>query len=238
MLKVLIPKARDSNPLVASNVLMCLGELAVVGGTELLERVPDMMRLIIDTLQDPSHTHKRDAALHTLGQLCSNTGYVIDPLLDYPHLLELLSRALKGEASTTVRRSIIKVMGILGALDPYKRQVRPTKVKHRRRLMRLGDSLQKKVVDEAHSEPARTVSSTDVSVALNTSGPSSEEYYQAVVINSLLKILKDGALVSSHHTVIEAIMAIFKTQGLKCVSFLPQVSCQRFCRSLYLHATH
>ncbi|KAG8995960.1 phosphatidylinositol kinase- protein kinase tor1 [Tulasnella sp. JGI-2019a] len=203
MLKVLIPKARDPNPLVASNVLMCLGELAVVGGTELIERVPDMMRLIIDTLQDPSHAHKRDAALHTLGQLCSNTGYVIEPLLDHPHLLELLSRALKGEASTPVRRSIIKVMGILGALDPYKRQ--------------------KKVVDEAHSEPARAVSSTDVVVALNTSGPSSEEYYQAVVINSLLRILKDSALVSSHPTVIEAIMAIFKTQGLKCVSFLPQI---------------
>ena len=67
--------------------------------------------------------NKRDAALHTLGQLCSNTGYVIDPLLDYPQLLELLWRALKGETSTPVRRSIIRVMGILGALDPYKRQV-------------------------------------------------------------------------------------------------------------------
>ncbi len=126
MLKVLIPKARDPNPLVASNVLTCLGELAVVGGTELIARVPDMMSLIIDTLQDPSHINKRDAALHTLGQLCSNTGYVIDPLLDYPQLLELLSRALKGETSTAARRSIIRVMGILGALDPYKRQVRPS----------------------------------------------------------------------------------------------------------------
>lgn len=87
---------------------------------------------------------------------------------------------------------------------------------------------QTKVIDEAHSEPARTSSATDVSVALNTSGPSSEEYYQAVVINSLLKILKDPSLVSSHHTVIEAIMAIFKTQGLKCVSFLPQVRLSSF----------
>lgn len=26
-----------------------------------------------------------------------------------------------------------------------------------------------------------------------------------------------------HHTVIEAVMNIFKTQGLKCVTFLPQV---------------
>ncbi|KAG8977108.1 phosphatidylinositol kinase- protein kinase tor1, partial [Tulasnella sp. 427] len=94
-------------------------------------------------------------------------------------------------------------MGILGALDPYKRQV--------------------KVIDEAHSEPSRPTSVTDVAVALNTTGPTSEEYYQAVVINSLLKVLKDPTLTTMHHTVIEAIMAIFKTQGLKCISFLPQI---------------
>jgi FKBP12-rapamycin complex-associated protein len=44
-----------------------------------------------------------------------------------------------------------------------------------------------------------------------------------VVINALLGILKDQSLSSQHHTVIEAIMSIFKTQGLKCVTFLPQV---------------
>jgi serine/threonine-protein kinase mTOR len=65
--------------------------------------------------------------------------------------------------------------------------------------------------------------STDVALVLNTTGPSSEEYYQTVVIGALLNVLKDPSLSSSHHAVIEAIMAIFKTQGLKCVSFLPQV---------------
>lgn len=51
----------------------------------------------------------------------------------------------------------------------------------------------------------------------------SDDYYQTVVINALLGILNDQALSSQHHTVIEAIMSIFKTQGLKCVTFLPQV---------------
>lgn len=49
------------------------------------------------------------------------------------------------------------------------------------------------------------------------------EYYQAVVINALVNILHDQTLNSHHHTVVEAIMSIFKTQGLKCASFLPQV---------------
>lgn len=58
---------------------------------------------------------------------------------------------------------------------------------------------------------------------LNTS-TAADDYYQTVVITALLGILSDQSLTSQHHTVIEAIMSIFKTQGLKCVTFLPQVS--------------
>jgi len=65
-------------------------------------------------------------------------------------------------------------------------------------------------------------------VAQLTTSSGSDDYYQTVVITSLLAILKDQGLSSHHHTVIEAIMSIFKTQGLKCVTFLPQVCCFRF----------
>jgi len=57
-----------------------------------------------------------------------------------------------------------------------------------------------------------------------TGASGSDDYYQTVVINALLGILKDQSLGGQHHTVIEAIMSIFKTQGLKCVTFLPQVN--------------
>lgn len=57
-----------------------------------------------------------------------------------------------------------------------------------------------------------------------TTSSASDDYYQTVMITSLLSILKDPSLSSHHHTVIEAIMSLFKTQGLKCVTFLPQVS--------------
>lgn len=62
----------------------------------------------------------------------------------------------------------------------------------------------------------------------------SDDYYQSVVISALLGILKDQSLSSQHHTVIEAIMSIFKTQGLKCVTFLPQVSLALFSRNMKL----
>jgi phosphatidylinositol kinase/protein kinase (PI-3 family) len=69
-------------------------------------------------------------------------------------------------------------------------------------------------------------SQTPVAAAINltyTTSSASDDYYQTVVINALLGILKDQSLNNQHHTVIEAIMSIFKTQGLKCVTFLPQV---------------
>lgn len=124
MLRVLLQKANDSNPAVAANVLMCLGELAAVGGEDVAAHIPELMQVIISRLSDPAHV-KRDAALHTLGQLCSSTGYVITPLVDYPQLLPILGRILRSEsAHREVVREVVKVLGILGALDPYRRKVR------------------------------------------------------------------------------------------------------------------
>ena len=122
MLRVLLPKANDPNPTVAGNLLQALGELACVGGEDVIPHVPELMDTILSKLVDPL-PKKRDAALHTLGQVCSSTGYVVDPLVDHPQLLQILSRILRTEPTQPVRREVIKVLGILGALDPYRRKV-------------------------------------------------------------------------------------------------------------------
>lgn len=122
LLRALLPKANDPNASVAANILMCLGELACVGGDDVLPHVPELMEVILDRLTDPLIV-KRNAALHTLGQVCSSTGYVIQPLVDHPQLMPTLGRILKAEQEPGVRREVIKVLGILGALDPYRRKV-------------------------------------------------------------------------------------------------------------------
>ena len=122
MLRVLLPKANDTNPTVAANVLTCLGELANVGGEDVTPHVPELMEVIMAQLVDPALV-KRAAALRTLGQVCSSTGYVVAPLIDHPQLLQTLSGILRTEPAVNVRREVIKVLGILGALDPYRRKV-------------------------------------------------------------------------------------------------------------------
>ena len=81
----------------ASSILTALGELATVGGEDMVPYIPELMPLIIETLQDQSSPAKRDVAPRTLGQLASNSGYVIEPYVEYPQLLTILVCIVKTE---------------------------------------------------------------------------------------------------------------------------------------------
>lgn len=205
MISVLMPKARDPNATVAATILNAIGELATVGGEDMLMYKDKLMPIIIDALQDQSSNTKREAALRALGQLASNSGYVIQPYLEYPDLLEILQSIIRTEGQQgTLRQETIKLMGILGALDPYKyQQVEERPVEKQRR-----------------NEAAQM---TDISLMMTGLTPSNKEYFPTVVINALLQILRDQSLAQHHASVIEAIMNIFRTLGLECVSFLDRI---------------
>jgi FKBP12-rapamycin complex-associated protein len=65
---------------------------------------------------------------------------------------------------------------------------------------------------------------SDVSLLMSGLGPSSEDYYPTVVINALLKILKDPSLGQQYQHATQAIVNIFQALQLKMVPFLPQVT--------------
>ncbi|CUM64043.1 uncharacterized protein PRCAT00001631001 [Priceomyces carsonii] len=199
----LLPKAKSSSSSVASSAITCLGELAVVGGPDLKPFIPQLMDLILDTFQDQSSSYKRDSALNTLGQLASSSGYVIEPLLEYPQLLGILVGILKLETSPRIRRETVRLLGILGALDPYK--------------YREVEQNSKSITTEQNAPPV------DVALLMQGMSPSNDEYYPTVAINNLMKILKDPSLSAHHNKVIQAVMYIFQTLGLRCVFFLSQI---------------
>jgi FKBP12-rapamycin complex-associated protein len=58
---------------------------------------------------------------------------------------------------------------------------------------------------------------------MNISSPSNDEFYQTVVVNSLVNVLGDTTLTSHHYAAVESVMLIFRTQRLRAVGFLPQV---------------
>lgn len=201
VLRVLIPKARDASPGVSAAIMLALGELAKIGGEDVLPRLDDYMSLIIEMLHDQASVLKRDAALHTLGLVASYSGYVIEPYIKYPSLLSTLVNILKTEGAPATRRETVKVMGTIGALDPYKQVVRDT------------------MEDDTSDLP---VNPTDPTHPMNI-GPSHEEYYPTVAFHALLSILRDTSLSNHHAAVVEAVMYIFNSLRLRCVAFLPQV---------------
>ena len=205
MVAALLPKATDLNAGVAATTIGALGELASVGGEEMKHHIPEIMPIVLEALQDLGSHSKREAALQTLGSFAINSGYVIDPYLDHPQLLGILINIIKTESHEHLRQDAIKLVGVLGALDPYKFQ-----------------QISEGTVESKNNIESQTVS--DVALIMQGLNPSNEEYYPTVVINTLLQtILKDHSLVTYHSAVIDAIVTIFKTLGLKCVPFLGQI---------------
>ena len=204
MVTVLLPKAEDANADVAATTLRALGDLATVGGDEMIKYIPELMKIIIRSLQDLASPKKREAALLTLGQLASNSGYVIDPYIDHPDLLTILVNIIKNEPPGDLRRETIRLMGILGALDPYKHQ---------------------QVIEESPESNLRAEAEAESDVTLIMKGitPSNEDYYPTVVVNTLMNMLKDDTLKQYHSGVVEAVMSIYATMGMKCVPYLNTV---------------
>ena len=205
LVDILIPKAEGRNSAVASTALMSLGQLATVGGTDLVPHIRRLMPTIVTALQDLSSLRKREAALYTLGQLASNCAYVIKPYDEYPQLLDIMIGIIKSEPQGSLRKSTINLLGILGALDPYKYQQ----------------------IKQANGE-ARVVEDeeavTDVSLIIQGMTPANEDYYPKIVFNTLMNnVLKDPSLSIHHTVVIEAIVDIFQALGLKCIPYLAQI---------------
>uniref|UniRef100_A0A2P2LTC6 Serine/threonine-protein kinase TOR n=2 Tax=Rhizophora mucronata TaxID=61149 RepID=A0A2P2LTC6_RHIMU len=203
----------NANNGIISGVLVTVGDLARVGGSAMRQYLPELMPLIVEALLDGAAAAKREVAVATLGQVVQSTGYVITPYNEYPQLLGLLLKLLNGELVWSTRREVLKVLGIMGALDPHW---------HKQNQQSLPGS---------HGEVARAASDSGQHIPSIDELPmdcwpsfaTSEDYYSMVAINSLMRILRDPSLASYHQKVVGSLMFIFKSMGLGCVPYLPKV---------------
>lgn len=51
--------------------------------------------------------------------MCESTGVVVAPYMDYPQLLGVLLRLLGEAADGAGKRGVLRLLGVLGALDPH-----------------------------------------------------------------------------------------------------------------------
>ncbi|CAD5172715.1 unnamed protein product [Musa acuminata subsp. malaccensis] len=198
---------------VVIGVLATVGELAKVGGFTMRQYLPELMPLIVEALLDGASANKREVAVATLGQVVQSTGYVISPYNEYPQLLGLLLKLLNGELAWSTRREVLKVLGIMGALDPHI---------HKCNQHRLPGSHGE--VNRAASEAGQhIVSMEELPTEIWPTFVTPEDYYSQIAISSLMRILRDPSLSSYHQKVVGSILFIFKSMGLGCVPYLPKV---------------
>lgn len=229
VLKTLLNKLQEGsvgtgNNGVIAGVLATVGELSRVGGSALRRFVSDLMRPIVDALMDGASISKREVAVATLGKVVESTGYVVRPYTEFPVLLGLLLRLLNSDISESTRREVLKVLGIMGALDPHL---------HKQNQQSLqGSHGEGYRVGGAESGPHNARSLEEVPSEFLSSGgflTANEEFFPTVAIKALMRVLKDPSLSSYHHRVVGSLMYILESMGLSCVTYLPKVLPELIC---------
>jgi Domain of unknown function (DUF3385) len=274
-----LPLDKAAPPRLASASLEALGELAHASGNALQPWVKELLPHVLEIMEDRSSASKQRTSLRTLGQIAGSTGYVIRPYLDYPKLLHQATEILPAtkRAPWSLRREVIRTLGILGALDPERFHDVASKTGKGGAIG--GAYFEVDVNDFSDSEnshsmsaekgtnlsaknslnrslPAKTVGRTQTNEGLSIdrdadendpashfmyeqyamtaqpvlslppskrTTPLDEGFYPSVAIQALMRIFRDSSLAVHHGMVVQAVMFIFKSLGLRCVPFLDKV---------------
>jgi len=106
----------------ATSGLEAIGELCKVMRQDVLPFAEQLLPVIIWNVHDNRTRRKQEIAIKTLGQLVSATGYVVTPYLQYPQLLPRALDLLFNNSTIpwSLRREVLRTMGLLGALEPHK----------------------------------------------------------------------------------------------------------------------
>ncbi|XP_068617992.1 serine/threonine-protein kinase mTor-like [Battus philenor] len=220
ILKVLVPKLKEEtgNSTMVSTILKAIGDLAEInsGGNALAQWLPQLISVQLEILADPNQIEKRSVALWSFGQVISAMGYVVTPYMEYPHLMDMLLSFLKTEQQASDRRETIRVLGLLGALDPYKHRVNQGLI-----------DFQTASTLIPIPETTATYDNFDMNVSdmlVNMSPLVLDEFYPAIAVTSLMKILRDPLLARHHVSVVHSVTFIFQTLGIKCVPYISRVT--------------
>nr|CAB3264065.1 serine/threonine-protein kinase mTOR-like [Phallusia mammillata] len=212
-IKTLISKLQDDEQTasVSVGIMKAIGDLSEVGGSEVLGVIDQLTPIILSMLQAMTCFAKREVALITLGKVVESTGYVVKPYYKYPQLLNILLAFLKSEPSLMFRKEVMKVLGLIGTLDPYKHKINQGSVEDGS----IGAN-ERRVKKDPSSE-------FNVSDMLISIGTASEEFYPAVAISTLMRVLRDPLLSSHHKDVIQAVDYMFQSLGVRCVPYLSEI---------------
>lgn len=203
---ILIALLSQDNEALSIPVLNTLTHLVQIAPSDFFESILHTIDLLSQIFQDLSSESLRLASLRCLGTLLRNVDRDIVPTHKHVVLIQEVIMLLKIETAKDVRNEALRLLGIIGAIDPYKMRSRELEIASQD--LKEGQQSATALIDD--------------SVNLTDGGLLQEDQYPVVSTNSLLKILKDPSLAAHHNTSIQALVYIFRSVKVKASTFLPQ----------------
>lgn len=211
LIKVFLPKLNEPSQAVTTAVISAIGEQAIVSGLEMRSYFDELFPFLLEAIQDPNPFQKREVALLTLGRFIENCGFVIEPYWKYPALLDILFNNLKIDSTKTsmlIRQETIRVLGLLGAVDPYRHKVN------------LGEiDLSGESLISCDPLAEQQVNFQELVSAMNNF----DDYYSGQAIEILVRVMKDPNLSAQHTMAVQAVDFIFSVIKGRSVQYLPHV---------------
>lgn len=205
--RALLPRLRNPSVELIECFLGSLGRLVQISPEEFGNQtvLTGLLRVLLDLIADQGSLRKRRAGLEALSKLLTfiNRSQLGGAEVAREILGGILG-VLRGEADSGVRREALRVVGILGAIDPY--------------LESIGSASGSVVGSDNKS-----VMGNPSEIANSTARLPSEEYFAGVAVEALLKLLKDSSLSVHHVSATQALVYLFKTLGSRAQVFLPSV---------------
>ena len=117
---------------VSVSIISLLGELAAIAPSLVASYFKRIIPVLIHSMKTTATLERKMVAVAVLGKIAQCTGQVVLPYTWYPQLfgvlLGLLSTSSAGYTQTDcLERETIRTLGILGAVDPLKSRIEPTK---------------------------------------------------------------------------------------------------------------
>lgn len=249
---VLWPRLADPAPAVATAAMSAVGALSLVAGDFMRQHVDRLLPLLLSALQSPgggAASVRKDVCLRALAQLVQSTGCVVQPYLKHPALLPTVLALLKGGEHgganrSPVHREALRLLGTLGALDPFRAKMSQAAAFARAEAQDVAATAAAAAPRAAPGGGGGGGENDEGGAGGGGGGggaedqtqratpnapppaltPSSDDYYPTVAMGALLRILAEKALAQQHSKVVQALMFVCKSLGpVKCAPFLPQI---------------
>nr|CAH8842728.1 unnamed protein product [Trichobilharzia regenti] len=192
-----------------------LGRLAAVAPRSIYSFMDEFIPVLAYMMQDTSCFLKRSIAVWTLTKLVSHTGYVVTPYKRYPQLLNILLGMLKREEIKCIRQEVLRALGVLGALDPFKFKLYSGQV----------DTYSDTGIAVSHHEVAerKDVDITQSELVINLSWESRDVFFSVCALSALIHSLRDPALHTQYGSIVHTIVYVLKLLGPRAAYYLRQL---------------